>query len=62
MKKPKKSCASASDANYEVGYGKPPRHTRFMMGDMAANAGRRHDHRIARLAAGHEGVEVAQRT
>ena len=40
MKKPKKSCASASDANYEVGYGKPPRHTRFQSGRSGNPRGR----------------------
>jgi hypothetical protein len=32
MKKPNKPAAGGSGADYEVGYGKPPRHTRFQPG------------------------------
>ncbi len=40
MKKPKKSDASASGANYEVGYGKPPQHSRFQPGRSGNPRGR----------------------
>ncbi len=40
MKKPKKSDANASGADYEVGYGKPPRHTRFQPGRSGNPRGR----------------------
>jgi len=39
MKKPKKP-ASGSRADYEVGYGKPPRHTRFQPGRSGNPRGR----------------------
>ncbi len=40
MKKPKKPAANASGADYEVGYGKPPRHTRFQPGRSGNSRGR----------------------
>ncbi len=40
MKKPKKPAANASGSDYEVGYGKPPRHTRFQPGRSGNPRGR----------------------
>ena len=40
MTDPKKPTASGSGADYEVGYGKPPRHTRFQPGRSGNPRGR----------------------
>ena len=40
MKKPKKPAANGSGSDYEVGYGKPPRHTRFQPGRSGNPRGR----------------------
>ena len=40
MTKPKKPAARGSGADYEVGYGKPPRHTRFQPGRSGNPRGR----------------------
>ena len=40
MKKPTKPAANGSGADYEVGYGKPPRHTRFQPGRSGNPQGR----------------------
>ena len=34
----------------------------LVVGDVAADGGRRHDHGVARRAGGHEGVEIGHRT
>ncbi len=43
MKKPKKPAANGSGSDYEVGYGKPPRHTRFQPGRSGNPRGRPKD-------------------
>ena len=40
MKKPRKPAANASGSDHEVGYGKPPRHTRFQPGRSGNPRGR----------------------
>lgn len=40
MKNPKNPAANASGSDYEVGYGKPPRHTRFQPGQSGNPRGR----------------------